>query len=192
MPFDAIGEVARLNPLAEALERRGITPVSWELLSAHKDAELEKAAPNFWFRYPEWLLIASLISIVGMAAASGLAPGLTRGSPSLPFYLSFGWMCLIFLFVATGFFGMRGGSHWEERRVPACRLDGVGVPEPIATVARQLHRDAPSSSLILGELVRDSVVLDPYLLLVCGPERVCLGIWDGRRIIASAETPPAA
>jgi hypothetical protein len=29
-------------------------------------------------------------------------------------------------------------------------------------------------------------VLDPYLLLECDGERVCLGIWDENRIIATA------
>jgi hypothetical protein len=38
----------------------------------------------------------------------------------------------------------------------------------------------------LGELLQEEVVLDPYLLLRCGGERVCLGIWDERRIIAAA------
>jgi hypothetical protein len=31
-------------------------------------------------------------------------------------------------------------------------------------------------------------VLDPYLLLERDEERVCLGIWGGRRIIAAAAT----
>jgi hypothetical protein len=40
--------------------------------------------------------------------------------------------------------------------------------------------------MILGELLQQQVVLDPYLLIVYGNERICLGIWDGRRIIAAA------
>jgi hypothetical protein len=40
--------------------------------------------------------------------------------------------------------------------------------------------------VILGELIRESIVLDPYLLLVRGQERICLGVWDDRGIIASA------
>ena len=41
-------------------------------------------------------------------------------------------------------------------------------------------------SLILGELLQEQVVLDPYLLLRYRGERVCLGIWDGRRVVAAA------
>ena len=33
----------------------------------------------------------------------------------------------------------------------------------------------------------DTTVLDPYLLIEFGDERVCLGIWDGEEVIASVE-----
>jgi hypothetical protein len=49
-----------------------------------------------------------------------------------------------------------------------------------------LHRDAPHATLLLGELVREEVVLDPYLLMECDGEWVCLGIWDGMTIVAAA------
>ena len=62
------------------------------------------------------------------------------------------------------------------------------MPLRIALLARDLRREAPGSILVLGELVQQEVVLDPYLLLERDGERVCLGIWDGRRIIAAAAT----
>ena len=62
----------------------------------------------------------------------------------------------------------------------------LGVPSRIALLARELWREAPGSILVLGELLQQEVVLDPYLLLERDEERVCLGIWDGRRIIAAA------
>jgi hypothetical protein len=65
-------------------------------------------------------------------------------------------------------------------------LAEIGVPMRIARLARDLHREAPGSAMILGELLQQQVVLDPYLLIVYGNERICLGIWDGRRIIAAA------
>jgi hypothetical protein len=39
----------------------------------------------------------------------------------------------------------------------------------------------------MGELMQESAILDPYLLLVLGEERVCLGVWDDAGIIASAK-----
>jgi hypothetical protein len=65
-------------------------------------------------------------------------------------------------------------------------LDGLGVPESIGATARLLHREVRGSSLILGELVREEVVLDPYLLLALGDEQACLGVWDGTQIIYRA------
>ena len=53
-------------------------------------------------------------------------------------------------------------------------------------MARALQKQVPGSALILGELVQERAVLDPYLLLVRGGERVCLGIWDGNTIVARA------
>ena len=51
---------------------------------------------------------------------------------------------------------------------------------------REAENAVSALTVILGELVRESVVLDPYLLVVLGEERVCIGVWDGPRIIASA------
>jgi hypothetical protein len=96
-------------------------------------------------------------------------------------------MCVIALLVVFGVFRGRAGSHWEERWVAGAWLRGLGVPEPIAAIALSLHRETPGSSLILGELIEDEVVLDPYLLLERDGEIVCLGIWDEGCIIACAE-----
>ena len=65
-------------------------------------------------------------------------------------------------------------------------LTVLGVPLPIAQLARDVQREVRGAALVLGELLQEAVVLDPYLLLEYGAERVCLGIWDGRRIVAMA------
>lgn len=186
MPFDTAIPVARLSPLAEALEDSGIAPVSLAVLAAHKRAQVEKFGPNFWYRHQGLLLLGLLLPFVGMAATSGLAQGLKEVSPSLPCAVSFAWLCLLPLLFATGLLRLRAGSHWEERWVPVGSLGRLGVPEPIGEVARQLHRQVPGSALILGELVQERAVLDPYLMLVRGGERVCLGVWDGNKVIARA------
>ena len=97
-----------------------------------------------------------------------------------------GWLTMLAGLILGGVFRARGGSHWEERCLPVDRLEASGVPGQIAAVARSLHRESPGSTLVLGELIRESVVLDPYLLLVQGDEHVCLGVWDDDGLIASA------
>jgi hypothetical protein len=188
MPFDAL--VATRSPLSEALERLGITPVSNALLAAHKQVQQEKYGPSFWYRHPGFLMVALMAAVTGMAVTSALSQGLARLAPSLPCYVSFAWLCLIALPIVTGLFRQRAGSHWEERRVPVTGLDGLGVPAPIAALARQVRTELPSATLIYGELVQEHVVLDPYLLVAHGTERVCLGIWEGKKVIAVAQVQP--
>lgn len=92
----------------------------------------------------------------------------------------------IALLFGAAAFRVRAGSHWEERPVAVGWLDDLGVPEPIAEAARTACREVPGSALIMGELIREKVVLDPYLLLEYDGELVCLGIWEGGRIVACA------
>ena len=90
---------------------------------------------------------------------------------------------MVALVTGTGMVRLRAGSHWEEREVPAYD----DVPEPIARAARELRDDVPHARVILGELKREEKVLDPYLLIEHDGERLCLGIWESDRVIASAE-----
>jgi hypothetical protein len=83
-----------------------------------------------------------------------------------------------------GVFRLSAGARWEERSIAPEMLTRLGVPLPIARLSRVLQRQAVGSETVLGELLQEEVVLDPYLLLTRGEERVCLGIWDGRRIVA--------
>ena len=186
MPFDALVAPARQKLLREILDEQGITPVSLELLAEHKQAQLDRFAPSFWFRHQALLPTALLGSVAGMAASGGLAQQIGHGSP-WPSVLTLGWMCVIAMLIGAGVFRVRAGSHWEERWVPVQWLGDLGVPEPIARVARQLSREVPGSALILGELIQEEVVLDPYLMLECDGETVCLGIWDDGKLVACAE-----
>ena len=190
MPFDALVAPARPRTLAEALLDQGLTPVSRQTLAEHKRAQLEAFRPGFWQQHQTWLPVGLLGSVGAMAASGGYA---NRVMPTslLPSWLTLGWMCVIALLVVFGVFRGRAGSHWEERWVAGAWLRGLGVPEPIAAIALSLHRETPGSSLILGELIEDEVVLDPYLLLERDGEIVCLGIWDeGRIIVCAEETAP--
>jgi hypothetical protein len=185
MPFDALLAPERPRLLSEVLDDHAITPVAWRALQHHRQAQLAAFAPSFWYQHQTWLPVGLLGSIGCMATTGGLANGAWGGSV-LPSWLTLAWMCVIALLIMFGVFRAHGGSHWEERWVPGGSLAGLGVPEPIAAIARALHRDLPGSTLLLGELKQQEVVLDPYLLLECEGTCVCLGIWDGARIIASA------
>lgn len=186
MPFDALVAPVRQKSLREILADQGIEPVSLESLAAHKQAQVERFAPSFWYRHQALLPTALLGSVAGMAASGGLAQQIGHGSP-WPSILTLGWMCVIAMLIGAGVFRVRAGSHWEERWVPVGWLDDLGVPERIAEVARTAYRETPGSALIMGELIQEEVVLDPYLLLERDGEIVCLGIWEDGHIVACAD-----
>jgi hypothetical protein len=187
MPFDALVAVTPRRMVSDALERHNLKPVSWETLVAHKQAQQRRFGPSFWYQHQSMLSIALVVASPAVGAIVGATQGFTPHSSALTIASSFIWMCLVALITGTGLIRLRAGSHWEERLVAANFLAGQDVPTPIASVARLLRRDIPGSALILGELKRDDVVLDPYLLLDHGDECVCLGIWENGRLIACAE-----
>ncbi|HEX3399944.1 MAG TPA: hypothetical protein VHT74_06440 [Acetobacteraceae bacterium] len=186
MPFDAIVALPRQRAVFDALERQNLTPVSWEMLAEHKQAQQRKFGPSFWYRHQAAVSIALVIASPIVGAAIGALEGFTPHASALTIGSSFVWMCMVALITGTGLIKLRAGSYWEERRLPVSFLADQDVPPPIAEVARSLQREVPGSRLILGELKRDEVVLDPYLLLDDGNERVCLGIWENGRVIACA------
>lgn len=189
MPFDAL--VAPPQPLSlfDEIADQGVTPVSLDVLLAHKRAQLERFAPSFWYRHQPILPVALLGSVACMAISGGLTQRMALDGSTFSGWLTLGWMSVIAMLIGAGVFRVRAGSHWEERWVPAEWLRGLGVPEPIGVLARELSRQTPGTTLILGELKQEHVVLDPYLLLERDGEQVCLGIWDGGDVIACASRP---
>jgi hypothetical protein len=185
MPFDALLAPPRPRLLAELLDDHGAMPVPLEALAAHKRAQLERFAPSFWHQHQTWLPVGLMGSVACMATSGGIANGMLPGS-LLPSWLSLFWLGVMTLLIVFGVFRVSAGARWEERSVAAEELAASGVPARIARLGCALQRGSPDTTLVLGELLQEQVVLDPYLLVQRGNECVCLGIWDGERIIASA------
>ena len=177
MPFDVL--------IAPVRSRPWVTPVPMQALAAHKQAQLEKFAPSFWHQHQSWLPIGLLGSVGCIAMSGGMANGVLPGS-LLPSWLCLFWLGVMTLLIVFGVFRVSAGARWEERCVSADALNDIGVPVSIARLAQDLSDESPGATLILGELLQNAVVLDPYLLLECDGERLCLGIWDERRVIAVA------
>jgi hypothetical protein len=190
MPFDALVAPREPRTLAQALDDRGIVPISWTDLAAHKQAQLARYQPSFWQRHEAWLPIALVGSVGCMAASGGLTRAFTASASLLTWTPTLIWLGSFALLIVFGVFRVRAGAYWQERNVPAEDLDRLGVPRAIAATARKLHRDVPGSELILGELILQQVVLDPYLMLTSNDEMACLGIWDDQRVVASASFDP--
>jgi hypothetical protein len=187
MPFDAMVAVTRQRTVSEALQHNDLAAVAWNTLAAHKQSQLERFGPSFWYRHQAALSMALVVASPAVGAIAGAIQGFTAHSSALTIGSSFAWMCMVAVVTGTGLIRLRAGSHWRERWIAAGLLGELGVPEPIAAAARTLQRDLPGSTLILGELMREETVLDPYLLLKYGEECVCLGIWEDDKVIARVE-----
>jgi len=192
VPFDALLAPSEPSTLAQALDDRCIVPIDPARLAAHKQAQLARYQPSFWHRHEAWLPIALVGSVGCMAASGGLTHGIAADASLLAWSPTLIWMGSFALLIVFGVFRVRAGAHWRERVVPVEHLNRLGVPREIAATVRLLHRDLPESELILGELVQQQVVLDPYLVVICNDEMACLGIWDDDGVIACADcdTPP--
>jgi hypothetical protein len=200
MPFDALLAPPDPKTLAQALGDRRITPVDRLHLAAHKQAQLARFQPGFWQRHEAWLPIALVGSIGCMAVSGGLTHAVSPweisiwGIGALAALLSWLptliWMSSFALLILFGVFRGRAGAEWQERTVLPEELDRLGVPGEIAVTARTLARELPDAELILGELIEDAVVLDPYLIVQCHDQVACLGIWDDRGVIACADYDP--
>ena len=187
MPFDALVAPPQPQLLSDAVADCGVTPVSLEELARHKQSQLDRFAPSFWYRHQPVLPVALLGSVACMAVTGGVTQRMMLADSPVSGWLTLAWMGVIAMLIGAGVFRVRAGSHWEERWVPVEWLAGLGVPEPIAALARDLQRHVPGTAVILGELKQEHVVLDPYLLIERDGEQVCLGIWDGDEVIACAD-----
>ncbi len=176
----------RVDWYSDALDRLHLTPVSWQELTAHKQAQQQKFGPSIWFRHQAALSITLVLMAPMVGLIVGAIQGFTPNSGTLSIACSFAWMCVVAVVTGTGLVRLRAGSQWEERLVPASFLGSGAVPEPIARVTRALQRHVPDAAVIVGELKREDVVLDPYLLIEYGDECVCLGIWENGQVIACA------
>jgi len=187
MPFDALVAVTRQRALTEAFEDHGLQPVPLEALAEHKAAQQRRFGPSFWYRHQTTLSIALVVASPVAGAIAGASGGLNAHSGVLAITGAFVWMCMVALITGTGLIRLRAGSHWVEREITTAFLVADDVPEPIARIARLLHSEVPRARLVLGELVREETVLDPYLVIEHDGERMCLGIWENVQIVAIAE-----
>jgi hypothetical protein len=180
MPFDGL----RNATLAERLTWMGITPVPDDVLERHKAAEVAKHPDR-----ADQARVALTVVAVLSGAAGGVLVGIDlsghMGVLAIPFgFLITGWLTVVTLAMLVLSFQhvkLKGPAKWVERH-----HDRQFIPDPIWQVTREAFRHVPCSHLIIGELIQDRVLLDPYLILCVGSERACLGIWDGETVIAIA------
>ena len=184
MPFDSLTLRPRdLLPtppstsLEAAAARAGLKRLDSALLERHKAAELERHPPSWGYRHRAALQPAFGLTVVACSLCFILleAHGLPIAAGTLG-------ACLLTMVTLAMLKTLRGPAHWEERSAP----DLTTVHPQIADTARRLLAQRPDVEFRLGELFRDRVMLDPYLVAVAGNERLLLGIWNGPAVILCA------
>ncbi len=187
MPFDG----SRNADLATRLAWSGIVPVPDAVLEAHKAEEIRKHPPSWLYRhrgsFPDFLVFGSLSMAIGVGISVTVRHWSTE--PDRLVSIMSGLLVVIATFVllvfvaaiVAGLAGVKGPAEWRQREYGDQKMPGA-----LRDVARIARGAEPNARLIIGELIQDRVVLDPYLLLAYRGERVCLGIWDGDRVIEIA------
>lgn len=184
MPFDAL---VQDKPLAGRLLSLGITPVPMDVLEAHKAAQLQRYPGSMWATPWPWLAIM-------LGGAVGF-PGALVALGGWPAFDVFTDCILLIALVTLGAVGslmvatlitqgitVYGPAEWVEGYF----YPRSSVPSEIRDLVLYVKHWAPDLKLVHGELRREEVVLDPYIVVERDGERACLGIWDGAEIIAIA------
>lgn len=188
MPFDAM--MARPLTLKGYLASLGITPVPLEYLRRHKDEQILRNPPNPLTTGKPYLLIFALVPT--LLTISAWWQGINHNMLCFLFTsIMTGACAAVLLFMTASIYSngtgraLRGRATWIESF--ALSYNDETIPEPIREVVQRVRLSKPeNASLIYGELIQREVVLDPYIVLDMKGERVCLGIWDGKNVIACA------
>jgi hypothetical protein len=185
--------------LADLASWYGITPVPNDVLDRHKAVEVARR-PGSW-AYRHHLLanvlmpLGAMVSGVGIAFAMlSMVVAMALGHNNLVgLYFLFGFGCFMVCcwILSSGALsrGVKvfGPAEWYERDIHVRWMPHNGVPRSIANTAERIMADGHSDMrLVLGTLVQDYKVVDPYLVVRRGDEQIVLGIWDNNEIIEQA------
>ena len=143
MPFDTLLAPVQPRLLAEILDEQGAKPVPLEALAAHKQAQLERFAPSFWYQHQTWLPVGLIGSVFCMAMSGGVANGVLPGS-LLPSWLSLFLFGLMTLLIVFGVFWVSACARWRERRgrswEPTSALRAsAGDTNPVRPASRRIR-----------------------------------------------------
>lgn len=193
MPLDG----TNLRPISRATLRDvaddlGIEPVSVYYLLAHKQAELKKHPGNLLYHHQimvqEILGSGFIIGLLGVCATIfGSIVALVCGSMmalSIMLMTMLFSSCLCCASMLVMFLcRVKEPAQWVES-IPET-LDGI--PAQLGAIAMAIRRHHVGSYLVVGSLIQNEVLLDPYLTVrTRHGDEIVIGIWDDEKIIASA------
>jgi hypothetical protein len=181
MPFD--GTLYNLNAtsdLVEIAQSLGLNPISMVELEEHKREQIKLHPPSWWYSHHLSVMPALFFGSL-ITAAVGAAVGISVAPEAAPL-IAVGFGGAMGVVVASEKIKLKGLARWETE------WHGFlpdKIPTPIREAALKLSTAIPIQ-FVVGSLYQEKVLLDPYLLAHYQGQLICLGIWDGDKIIACA------
>lgn len=196
MPLDALnGRHSGL--LADHMTSIGIIPVPMDVLERHKAEQIRLNPPNILFTHKPYVAVGLLV-YVGMLAWGASSGGflmLLLASTLGGFVALFTTAIFAFLVSMGTLIGnitLRGPAQWIESYAARGLALNRSIPEPIREVTEYV-RQRLQVYVIQGDLIQRNQLLDPYIVIQLPSrdpamnQRVCLGVWDGERILHCAQ-----
>lgn len=184
----ALRQVPKPEPLIKRLEALGLNPISLEELERYKEEQIQAHPPSWFWRFRDIVpgIIFACMCIGALAVLFGTL--LVKGQHSL------GYLPLLILgavMMSTPFWlegiKLRGVAYWRELYCDPSLRGWSELPPAIRQVAEIVNQaEGNRASYYIGTLYQEKTALDPYLTVSVKGEVVCLGIWDGDKIIACA------
>ena len=188
MEQSTLKPVPKPEPLVKRLEALGLNPISLEELTQYKEEQIQAHPPSWFWRFRDVVPgIAVLCMCVGAFAVTGGIMLVLAYHSLWPLPLSIlGAVMGSLPFWLEGI-KLRGVAYWRELYCDPSLRGWSELPPAIRQVAEIVNQaEGNRASYYIGTLYQEKTALDPYLTVSVKGEVVCLGIWNGDKIIACA------
>jgi hypothetical protein len=176
MPFDGRNAIlATRESLAAAIAVGRVEAVDPYVLDQHKAEELHRHPAGWISRHRVAVQITTLVLLLAGTIASFATAFFVDPAAGVSVALA-----TLACAIAQSLVPVRGPAFWRERAINELSA----VHPVIRDSALRLQKQLPDVKFKLGELIQDSITLDPYLIAEYWDERAVLGIWDSDKLIA--------
>lgn len=205
MPLDSLQTVNDVDSdiitLARAAEILGITPIPQSRLDAHKQSEVRKHRGTWVGRHPDladallrfYAVVAMFGGVLGMLVIIfSLTDSLISNSSPNQWLLGVSSGCIITFTGSIVLCCMI--MDWDKiylaqaKWIETEQLYRITIPADIRRLGNHIKSLVPEAHLVVGTLVQEKVILDPYLLMRCDKQPdLIVGIWDDAGILQIAK-----
>lgn len=174
------------NQLHVAVSRAALDPIPDAVLCEHKAEQLRLNQPGWLYEYRFAVQLSAIFMAIALLVITVLLMADARyvsGAGAL--------ICLMvfLLFMDSGKLVAKGPPVWQETPVKAdlgLALAPDGIPVRVWGAMARLQAELPEVEFKMGRMMREEIVIDPYIVAKYGNTEICLGIWEGDDVIMCA------